>query len=139
MSVAASKSPTRELLIHSSDGKTKALPLNQSRYTIGRSSASELCYPDDAGLSRQHFALEAQGEQWMVRDLGSKNGTYVNGVRIAEPVTLGPNDRITAGHLMVEFADRMDTPAANNTVVFVDSATKAPSATTVRTSLEGSK
>src|SRR5450631_4292500 len=104
MSAVASKSTTRELLIHSPDGKRKALPLEQSRYTFGRSSASELCYPDDAGLSRQHFALEAQGQEWIVRDLGSKNGTFVNGVRITDPHVLGRNDRITAGHLMVEFA-----------------------------------
>src|SRR5271155_4707155 len=113
MSAVASKSNTRELLIHTPDGKTRALPLDQDRYTIGRSSASELCYPEDSGLSRQHLALEANGALWMVRDLGSKNGTFVNGVRITEPHALGRNDRITAGHLTIEFADRAEVAPAS--------------------------
>lgn len=137
MSVAATKSSTRELLIHSPEGKTQALPLTHARYTVGRSSASELCYPDDAGLSRQHFALEQQGDQWVVRDLGSKNGTFVNGVRIADTHLLGRNDRITAGHLMLEFADRVEQPVAANTVIFVETQSASPVSTTEVTSLEG--
>jgi sigma-B regulation protein RsbU (phosphoserine phosphatase) len=136
MSAVASKSNTRELLIHTPDGKTRALPLDQDRYTIGRSSASELCYPEDSGLSRQHLALEANGALWMVRDLGSKNGTFVNGVRITEPHALGRNDRITAGHLTIEFADRAEVAPSSNTVIFVEKSTAGPS-TTVVTSLEG--
>ena len=71
--------------------------------TLGRSSANELCYPEDAGLSRQHLALEKDGDTWMVRDLGSKNGTFVNGVRITSPHPLGKNDRVTAGHIALDF------------------------------------
>ncbi len=137
MSALASKSTTRELLIHTPDGKTQALPLKQPRYTVGRSSGNELCYPDDSGLSRQHFALEQQDGQWVVRDLGSKNGTFVNGERITASHVLGKNDRITAGHLIVEFADRMETPAAANTVVFVERKAAMPVSTTVAESLQG--
>src|SRR5271166_1432820 len=125
----------RELLIHSPDGKTRTLPLDRDRFTVGRSSASELCYPDDAGLSRQHLAIEKSGEQWLVRDLKSKNGTFVNGARITEPHTLGPDDRITAGHLTIEFAEKISVPA--NTVVFVEGATSVPVATTASTNLQG--
>ena len=136
MSAVASKSTTRELLIHTPDGKTQTLSLKQPRYTVGRSSGNELCYPDDSGLSRQHFALEQRDGQWVVRDLGSKNGTFVNGERITEAHVLGRSDRITAGHLIVEFADRVENPLAANTVVFVERKAATPVSTTVAESLK---
>jgi serine phosphatase RsbU (regulator of sigma subunit) len=133
--IAAQFKP-RELLIHTPDGKTRTLALDQERYTLGRSSANELCYADDAGLSRQHMVLEKNGDAWTVQDLNSKNGTFVNGVRIDTARPLGPNDRITAGHLTLEFAEKVSVAA--NTVIFVESSAPSTSAsTTVATSLEG--
>jgi len=127
----------RELLIHTPDGKTRALPLENDRYTLGRSSANELCYSEDAGLSRQHLVIERNGDTWTVRDLNSKNGTFVNGERITNPVPLGPNDRITAGHLALEFAEKV-TSAPSNTVIFVEGAAQAAVvSTTAQTSLQG--
>jgi hypothetical protein len=51
----------RELLIHTPDGKTRTLQLDRDRFTLGRSSANELCYSEDAGLSRQHMVLDSLG------------------------------------------------------------------------------
>jgi pSer/pThr/pTyr-binding forkhead associated (FHA) protein len=67
---------------------------------------SELCFPDDAGLSRQHMVLERDGDDWTVQDLGSKNGTLVNNIRCARNCKLKPGDRITAGHLAIVFDDK---------------------------------
>src|SRR5437016_1571936 len=106
MLAMAEKFTPQELLIHTPDGKTRNLPLNRDRFTLGRSSTNELCYAEDAGLSRQHLSIEKTGDEWVVRDLGSKNGTLVNGVRITSAHPLGPNDRITAGHLVLEFSNR---------------------------------
>ncbi len=111
------------------------MPLDRDRITIGRSSASDLCYPEDAGLSRQHMVLEKDGEAWTVRDLNSKNGTFVNGNRITAPHQLGPDDRVTAGHLTLEFAEKVSAPA--NTVIFVEGNPATPVSTTVVTSLQG--
>ena len=105
-------------MIRNIDGKTSTVALDRDRITLGRSSANELCYPDDAGLSRQHLALTRVNGTWQVEDLRSKNGTLVNGKRIDQPVPFGPGDRISAGHLTLEFADAA--PPANNTVVFVE-------------------
>src|SRR5690349_19612786 len=102
--VAAKFSP-RELLIHTPDGTTRPLVLDSDRYTLGRSTANELCYPEDAGLSRQHLAIEKDGDTWTVRDLGSKNGTFVNGVRISGPYPLSKTDRVTAGHIALDFGE----------------------------------
>jgi sigma-B regulation protein RsbU (phosphoserine phosphatase) len=108
----------RELVIRNIDGKNISVPLDRDRITLGRSSANELCYPDDAGLSRQHLALTRIGDQWQVEDLGSKNGTVVNGKRIEKPTLFKEGDRISAGHLTIEFAEAaLNT---SNTVVFVE-------------------
>jgi hypothetical protein len=62
----------REIVIQCPDGQIKTVPLQGNRFTVGRSSTAELCFPDDAGLSRQHMVLERDGDDWTVQDLGSK-------------------------------------------------------------------
>ena len=86
----------RELLIHTPDGKTRTLPLEHERYTLGRSSGNELCYSEDAGLSRQHLVIERKADTWTVQDLNSKNGTFVNGRRCMTSF-LNSGDRISFG------------------------------------------
>ncbi len=126
-----------EIVIHSSDGKSVTIPLDRGRISVGRSSANELCYPDDAGLSRQHLALLLVGGQWHVEDLGSKNGTLVNGKRIEKRVPFCPGDRISAGHLTIEFVNAGPGPG-RRTVEFVDNAESISDAsTTVVASLDG--
>jgi len=137
MAGAAPTFRPRELLVQGPDGKARSLALDRDRFTLGRSSGNELCYPEDTGLSRQHLALERNGDVWSVSDLNSKNGTFVNGVRITEPFVLGPNDRVTAGHLILEFAEKESAPA--NTVIFVEGAATTAATTTVATSLAGIK
>ncbi|HEY1220349.1 MAG: SpoIIE family protein phosphatase [Bryobacteraceae bacterium] len=127
----------RTILIQGPDGQTKTLPLSGSRLAVGRSSAVELSFPDDAGLSRQHFALEPSGDEWTVQDLGSKNGTFVNGIPLKAKLTLRPGDRITAGHLSIVFAPESSAPAPG-VVVFEGGdgvETDSPSTSTLVTSL----
>jgi len=126
----------RELLIQCPDGQMKTVPLTGERISFGRSSAAELSFPEDAGLSRQHFAFEMQGEDWTVKDLGSKNGTFVNNIPLKAQLILQPGDRVTAGHLVIVFSpDASD--AASGVVVFEGEDSKSPSTSTVVTSLEG--
>src|ERR1051326_6000982 len=124
----------RELLIQGPDGQTKTVPLTGERLAVGRSSASELCFPEDVGLSRQHFALEAQGEDWTVEDLGSKNGTFVNNIPLKARLILKPGDRITAGHVVVVYSPNTADPNAG--VVVFDGDSSSPTTSTVVTSLE---
>ena len=92
----------KELQILSADGKSGHVPLVEGkRITIGRSSASEFSFPDDNGLSRQHLAIEFEDGAWTLRDLGSKNGTILNGLKVTAPMPLKTGDRIVAGHLIV--------------------------------------
>src|ERR1035437_10209058 len=107
----------RELIIRNIDGKNVTVTLDRDRITLGRSSANELCYPDDAGLSRQHLALPWLGHHWPVAALGSKNGTVLNGKGIQKATPPNKGDRISAGHRTIEFAETALNTA--NTVVFV--------------------
>jgi sigma-B regulation protein RsbU (phosphoserine phosphatase) len=125
----------RELLVRTPDGGSRAVALDGERLSLGRASSNELCYPEDSGLSRQHLTIERANGSWMLRDLGSKNGTLVNGVRITGSHTLQPGDSITAGHLTLEFPESPGVPA--HTVVFVEATAPAPASTTLVTSLEG--
>src|SRR5947207_15373506 len=95
----------RELRIQCPDGQTKTIQLQGDHITLGRSSTTELCFADDAGLSRQHLAFERQGDEWMVRDLGSKNGTLLNSLRLTGAMRLRAGDRIAAGHLVMVYDD----------------------------------
>lgn len=107
-----------ELSILTPDGRTQTYPLSGERIGLGRSNANELCFPDDSGLSRLHLLFERDGDGWMLRDPGSKNGTLLNGEKVTAPRKLRSGDRIHAGHLTIVFG----APARpfNETVVFVD-------------------
>ena len=128
----------KELQILSPDGNSRLFPLEGERVSIGRSSAAELCYPDDNGLSRQHLALERDGDGWALRDLGSKNGTMLNGTRITARTPLKPGDRITAGHLIIVY-DGAASKATKPVVVFdtKDESEEPTGSGTVITQLEG--
>lgn len=51
----------------------------------------------DPGVSRRHVRLERAGDRILVTDLGSTNGTLVNGVPITGPTSIGPGDRVLLG------------------------------------------
>ncbi|HYP12899.1 MAG TPA: SpoIIE family protein phosphatase [Bryobacteraceae bacterium] len=107
-----------DLSILKQDGQSDTFALESDVVTLGRSRENELCFPEDAGLSRQHLRLQRQGDEWLISDLGSKNGTLVNGERVVETRKLKKGDRINAGHLTITF----DRQARNfqHTVVFID-------------------
>jgi hypothetical protein len=70
----------------------------RSRVVIGRSAACELRV-DDPRVSSEHASLGWTGSAWEVRDLGSKNGTFVGERRLAagERISLLPGDKLTLG------------------------------------------
>ena len=123
-----------ELSIRMQDGSTRTVPLLDSSIGLGRATTNELCYPEDFGLSRQHLVFEKTDGQWMIRDLGSKNGTVVNGFRIVAPTPLGNGDTVHAGHLQITFGGKeAEDDTTSQTVVFVEKADveSAPSNTVV--------
>ena len=127
----------KELLIRDFEGKITYLPLDRDRIMLGRSSACQLCYPDDSGLSRQHMALSKVNGQWIAEDLGSKNGTLVNDRRIEGATPVGVGDKIAAGHLELELSAALPGAAGVQKVEFVDAAeSSAAGSTTLVASLD---
>jgi len=65
------------------DGTTRAFELSEhDTFLLGRMKDCHLCLPDDQQVSRHHFILEACPPQASLRDLGSMNGTHVNGKKV---------------------------------------------------------
>ncbi len=128
----------KAIQIFSPDGQNRFVPLDADRISLGRSSAAELSFPDDNGLSRQHLAIERDGDGWALRDLGSKNGTMLNGVKVTGRVALHPGDRIAAGHLVLIYES--SSAQATKPVVVFDHQAEAENygtSSTVITHLDG--
>ena len=68
---------------------------------------------DDASVSRRHARLGWDGTRVILRDLGSKNGTFVKGVRVSEPVALEDGDEVRLG--LVSFVYRAPRAAGEST------------------------
>ena len=64
-------------------GLPPADELEQAQLVIGRSSGCELVLADDT-VSRHHAELRFEDGRWLLRDLGSSNGTYINGRLVTE-------------------------------------------------------
>jgi len=67
--------------------------LDDGEYVIGRRSDCQIFVPD-MRVSRQHARLWRDGEDWSLEDLGSNNGTFVNGVRLRESTAIRHDDEI---------------------------------------------
>ena len=65
------------------------------RLVLGRSSGCQLVFADDT-VSRRHAELRLDDGRWMLRDLGSSNGTWVNGRRVME-AEVAPGDELQLG------------------------------------------
>jgi len=70
-------------------------------FMIGRSEDSQFCLPHDRFFSRHHCLIEIAPPQAFLRDLGSTNGTYVNGMRV-ETAHLKSGDRIQGGETVLQ-------------------------------------
>jgi hypothetical protein len=85
----------RERVTLTVDGRT--IPVTTGKVVVGRSRECDVRV-DDGNVSRRHFELVQEGPTtWAVADLGSTNGTEVNGRRVSGRKRLDDGDRITIG------------------------------------------
>lgn len=86
------------LSVHSASGVTIHV-FEQPLLLIGRHEDGDLVFAARAapGVSSKHALLGVDGARVRLRDLGSTNGTYVNGLRIHRSVTLRPRDVVRLG------------------------------------------
>lgn len=83
------------------DGQRKAFAVNTGVVVIGRRPECDLRIPL-MEVSRKHCRLEHQGDVFTIRDMGSSNGTFVNGIRIEE-TQLKSGDNVQIGPLTFIF------------------------------------
>ena len=93
------------ITVSASGGEAKRIRKNIDRSLIvGRSGMCDLSF-SDSRMSKQHFALEWDGQNMYIQDLQSTNGTIVNGVRLSGMKRrLERGDRISAGAEMIEIS-----------------------------------
>ena len=79
--------------------------LAAERSTVGKAAENDIAVDDDATASGLHAVLERFAAGWCVTDLGSSNGTWVNGERIWATRRLRNGDEIRIGHTRLVFCD----------------------------------
>lgn len=77
-------------------GTEQEITLALDRYVLGRLNSCDICLPD-ANASREHAMIERDGTGWALVDLGSTNGTLINGLVVDRRVRLREGDVITVG------------------------------------------
>jgi class 3 adenylate cyclase len=103
-------------LDYSANGEARSLALVQ-RTVIGRSLSNEVVFPEDLLVSRTHAVIEQYAGDWVVRDLGAVNGTYVNGVRVVAERVLRSGDEIRVGENVLLFRSGAQTDRRTTLVV----------------------
>jgi pSer/pThr/pTyr-binding forkhead associated (FHA) protein len=92
------------LVLGASPGQERR-PLVRAKTSFGRQGTDIVL--DDPAISTEHFQIEAFGKEFFLRDLESRNGTYLNGTR-ARYSQLLPGDQITAGKTSLIFRTSED-------------------------------
>jgi pSer/pThr/pTyr-binding forkhead associated (FHA) protein len=103
------------LVLFKKNGTTKSFPLPSAVTVIGRRQDCDLCIPLMI-ISRKHCELNQDQGKLTIRDLGSRNGTFVNGLQI-ENSRLDAGDRLNIGPLI--FAVQIDGVPADDSAVLL--------------------
>ena len=98
------------LTIHAPGEPVSRFLVDRPSLTLGRSSTNDVFLPDRT-LSRVHARLDQKPEGLVLTDLGSRNGTQLNGSRIVEPIVVRPGDRIVLGETSIEVSEEAHSTA----------------------------
>lgn len=92
---------------------------------IGRAEGMEIVI-DNVSVSRKQAEISQERHYWVVRDLGSSNGTFLNGERLTAPQRLKPGDEISFGKFSLFFEREFDEPVAEARVAPAEAKTRPP-------------
>ncbi len=99
-----------QLVMHSGPTPGKTFPMEGDVLTIGREASNAIAI-NDAEVSRKHAQLVFQGGKYIITDLGSTNGTFVNGQRLTGQHVLQPGEIVSLGEqisLLYEVVAQVD-------------------------------
>ena len=96
------------LSIHVPGEPLRRVRVDRPSLTFGRSSANDVFIPDRT-LSRVHARLDETPHGLVLTDLGSRNGTQLNGARLAEPAVVKAGDRIVFGETSIDVVEEAQT------------------------------
>ncbi|MGE3164189.1 MAG: HD domain-containing phosphohydrolase [Planctomycetota bacterium] len=100
----------------------KTFPLTGEKMVIGRES--DVLPVLDQGVSRQHAEIFHIGELYFIRDLGSRNGTFLNENRVADQDVLRHGDRVHVGNTVMVFEDSHAQRSDSRVIRYGDSVDK---------------
>ena len=83
--------------------------IGEDPVVVGRSGQARVNITDE-GVSRRHFLILREGDEYVIKDLNSRNGTWVEGRRVSAE-KLHDHDCILAGRTLFLFADQAATSA----------------------------
>jgi len=102
--------------------------LDQTVIRVGRSQGMDILI-DNVSVSRRQAEIRKEGEGWMVHDLGSSNGTFVNGEKVTADRALQAGDEISFGKFSL-FFERVAAEAVAREAAAAAPLSRSPSATT---------
>ncbi len=107
------------VIIHRRDGLrlTRRIDLARPVIRIGRDTANDVVL-DDTEVSRRHARLEARGRSWVLMDVGSTNGTFLNDHELDGCVRLRGGDRLTIGSHIFKFLTGDDVESAYHDEIY---------------------
>jgi pSer/pThr/pTyr-binding forkhead associated (FHA) protein len=94
--------PLASLLVRSGALKGRRLPVKVPVVNIGRAGFNDVVI-EDPSVSTSHAKLQRRDDVWVLTDLGSTNGTFVEGERLSGEVALGPGTTVKFGEVAVLF------------------------------------
>jgi phosphoserine phosphatase RsbU/P len=117
-----------ELIVKYPDRAPDHFPLGRLRITIGRSARNDLCIPDPFA-SRVHAEVRREGDEYLLQDLGSANGTLYNGITVEGVIPLITGGRIQIGETEIVFNDGTYNSSMGATMITDSSSASLPEAT----------
>ncbi len=124
-----------ELIVKYPDRTPDHFPLGRLRITIGRSARNDLCIPDPFA-SRVHAEVRREGDEYVLQDLGSANGTLYNGATVDGAIHLTAGGRIQIGETEIIYDDGTYNSSMGATMITDNSGTSLPEATIALTSTD---
>ena len=107
------------LTVRHANGATDIFPVSRLRTTIGRSARSDVCIPD-AFASRLHAEIRQEGDNFWLVDLGSANGTRLNGSPVSGTLPIYTGGEVQIGETRIIFDSGMQSQSSFGSTLIAD-------------------